>query len=169
MNSRVEGDLPQRVFKGRVQAKQSSITNIIQRVLEPAAVPPAVEGEDRRPPIILLRLPFDDALGYRVCDDTFYRAAAEGDGVGALRRERGVGGEGPGRHALLSVRWRRAVAAVKLQLCRQGGCKHTGMPEVSDFVRDGNRTAVGLFSDPRAVPEGVRALFLLRCGWRLDC
>ena len=94
-------------------------------MLEPAAVPAAVEGEDRRPFPVLLLLPFDDALGYRVCDDTFYRAAAEGHGVGSFRGERGVGGEGPGRHALLSVRWRRVVAAVKLQLCGQGAAETT--------------------------------------------
>ena len=69
-------------------------------MLEPAAVPPAVEGEDRRPPIILLRLAFDDPLGDRSCDDALDGAAAEGHGVGPLRREFRVGGEGPGRHFL---------------------------------------------------------------------
>ena len=94
-------------------------------MLEPAAVPAAVEGEDRRPPIILLRLAFDDPLGDRICDDALDGAAAEGHGVGAFGGERGVGGEGPGRHALLSVRWRRVVAAVKLQLCGQGAAETT--------------------------------------------
>ena len=94
-------------------------------MLEPAAVPAPIKREDRRPPIILLRLPFDDALGNRVGDDALDGAAAEGHGVGAFGGERGVGGEGPGRHALLSVRWRRVVAAVKLQLCGQGAAETT--------------------------------------------
>ena len=94
-------------------------------MLEPAAVPAPIEREDRRPLPVLLLLAFDDALRDRICDHTFDRAAPEGDGVGPLRRELRVGGEGPGRHALLSVRWRRVVAAVKLQLCGQGAAETT--------------------------------------------
>ncbi len=64
-------------------------------MLEPAAVPPAIEGEDRRPFPVLLLLAFDDSLGYGISYHALDGAAAEGHGVGAFGGELGVGGEGP--------------------------------------------------------------------------
>ena len=67
-------------------------------MLEPAAVPPAIEREDRRPFPVLLLLAFD-SLGYGI--------SVTPDGAAAEGRRRGVwwrarrSGEGPGRHCLL--------------------------------------------------------------------